>query len=146
MLGIDLPANPRVHGHAHLLAGEGSDLLHLITRLITREGIVLFPRREALHRRPGRDHADAGQQRLGIHEAEGVPHPDLARVDDDERGAERDNHAQHQRHVAEATEHAADRAPAAALRADGGRAEAQKEGDGKEYEPKDELAHGDSGM
>ena len=35
-------------------------------------------------------------------------------------------------------------AAAAAFRAHGGRAEAQKEGDSEEYEPKDELAHGDS--
>jgi len=79
LLGVDLPAQADVHGHPHLLARERRDLLDLITR----KRVLLLARRVALDRGPGGHHADAGQERAGVHRSEGVLHPNFTGVDDD---------------------------------------------------------------
>ena len=140
LLRIDLPAQPHVHGHAHLLTRQCRDLLDLLSR----ERILLLAGRKPLDAGPRRHDTDAGKERVRIDEAERVPHADLAGVDDHERGLEYGQHADNERDEAEEAEGTADRAAGAAFTPHGCGAESKKECDRKEHQTKDERAHVDS--
>src|SRR5437667_1589436 len=135
---VDLPANRHLDVHPHLLAGERFDRLDLIA---TR-GPLLFARRVALDRRPGRHEPDARQQGGLVYVPERVPHAHLAGVDDHDEGAGADHDPQDgYRESGDAQE--VDDGPGT-LRAEGGGAEQKEERDAEEDSTGDELAHGDS--
>src|SRR2546430_85699 len=116
-----------------LFAGERRDLLDLFSG----EGILLFARRKALDRRPGRHEPDPGEQWLRIHRAERMPHAYFAGIDDNGRGAEDGDRADRERDVAEQAQDAADRTAGRGLAPHGGSAETEEESNREEYKTKD---------
>ena len=99
---IDLPPDRHIHLHPHLLARQRTDLL----RLVARGRELLLAGGEALHVGPGRHEAHAGQQRTGVHLAEGVADADLTRVDHDDAAGEEEEGAEGGEEPGTGAEHA----------------------------------------